>query len=221
MSAASEYAELLKLIEVSGPFLSFPIFKEVFPQGLVKDSPDLTRELRELYDEWREARAHTQGTVSPAQRECRSCTGNLPFAGERRTPGKFDDFPSRALRPIAAKATVGCATLNAAKTSGPASQTGHKGARNTSASTGPPAPSRYLNSTAQPSFHGRLWPNRPWRIPSWTSTRPTDTWCSLAMPATTPLDAPSWIAIPIPTECGAHVTTVASNGCIERLFCIL
>jgi hypothetical protein len=69
MSAASEYAELLKLIEVSGPFLSFPIFKEVFPQGLVKDSPDLTRELRELYDEWREARAHTQGTVSPAQRE--------------------------------------------------------------------------------------------------------------------------------------------------------
>ena len=38
MSAASEYAELLKLIEVSGPFISLPVFKEVFPQGLVKDS---------------------------------------------------------------------------------------------------------------------------------------------------------------------------------------
>ncbi len=57
MSAASEYAELLKLIEVSGPFLSLPVFREVFPQGLIKDAPDLTRELRELYAEWCAARA--------------------------------------------------------------------------------------------------------------------------------------------------------------------
>jgi hypothetical protein len=69
MSAASEYAELLKLIEVSGPFLSLPIFREVFPQGLIKDAPDLTRELRELYTEWRTARALIPNTVSPAQRE--------------------------------------------------------------------------------------------------------------------------------------------------------
>ncbi|MGB7546227.1 MAG: hypothetical protein WBM14_00625, partial [Terracidiphilus sp.] len=69
MSAASEYAELLKLIEVSGPFISLPVFKEVFPQGLVKDSSDLTRELRELYDEWREARKQSSGVVTPAERE--------------------------------------------------------------------------------------------------------------------------------------------------------
>ncbi len=69
MSAASEYAELLKLIEVSGPFLSLPVFREVFPQGLIKDTPDLTRELRELYTEWRGARALAPHTVSPAQRE--------------------------------------------------------------------------------------------------------------------------------------------------------
>lgn len=69
MSAASEYAELLKLIEVSGPFLSFPVFKETFPQGLVKDSPALTREMKELYEEWRVARSSSQGFVSPAQRE--------------------------------------------------------------------------------------------------------------------------------------------------------
>lgn len=69
MSAASEYAELLKLIEVSGPFISLPVFKEVFPQGLVKDSSDQTRELRELYDEWREARKQMPGVVSPAERE--------------------------------------------------------------------------------------------------------------------------------------------------------
>ena len=69
MSAASEYAELLKLIEVSGPFLSLPIFREVFPQGLIKDAPELTRELRELHTEWRAIRALAPHAVSPAQRE--------------------------------------------------------------------------------------------------------------------------------------------------------
>lgn len=69
MSAASEYAELLKLIEVSGPFISLPVFKEVFPQGLVKDLPPLTREMRELYDDWCEARDHAKSSVGPAQRE--------------------------------------------------------------------------------------------------------------------------------------------------------
>ena len=69
MSAASEYAELLKLIEVSGPFISLPVFREVFPQGLIKDAPDQTRELREVYTEWRAARALTPHAVSPAQRE--------------------------------------------------------------------------------------------------------------------------------------------------------
>jgi hypothetical protein len=69
MSAASEYAELLKLIEVSGPFLSLPVFREVFPQGLVKDAPDLTRELREIYAEWCAARALAPQSVSPVQRE--------------------------------------------------------------------------------------------------------------------------------------------------------
>jgi hypothetical protein len=69
VSAASEYAELLKLIEVSGPFISLPVFKEVFPQGLAKDSPELTRELRELYEEWRSARVTAPALVTPAQRD--------------------------------------------------------------------------------------------------------------------------------------------------------
>lgn len=69
MSAVSEYAELLKLIEVSGPFLSLPVFKETFPQGLAKDSSELTRELKELYSEWTEARLHSHSVVSPAERE--------------------------------------------------------------------------------------------------------------------------------------------------------
>ncbi len=69
MSAASEYAELLKLIEVSGPFISLPVFKEVFPQGLAKDSPELTRELRELYDDWCSARVTAPSLVTPAERD--------------------------------------------------------------------------------------------------------------------------------------------------------
>jgi hypothetical protein len=69
MSSASEYSELLKLIEVSGPFISLPVFREVFPQGLVKDSPDLTRDLRELYTEWTAARSLAPNVVSPAERE--------------------------------------------------------------------------------------------------------------------------------------------------------
>jgi methylase of polypeptide subunit release factors len=69
MSAASEYAELLKLIEVSGPFLSLPVFKEVFPQGLSKETPAVVSELRELYEEWREARTAAASLVTPAQRD--------------------------------------------------------------------------------------------------------------------------------------------------------
>ena len=37
MSIAREYAELLKLIEVTGPFISLPVYKDVFPQGVMKD----------------------------------------------------------------------------------------------------------------------------------------------------------------------------------------
>jgi len=69
MSAASEFAELLKLIEVSGPFLSLPVFKETFPQGFAKDSSDLTREIKELYSEWSVARLQAHSSVSPAERE--------------------------------------------------------------------------------------------------------------------------------------------------------
>jgi hypothetical protein len=69
MSAVSEYSELLKLIEVSGPFLSLPVFKKTFPQGLAKDSPALVREMRELYLEWCVARSSMPTLISPAQRE--------------------------------------------------------------------------------------------------------------------------------------------------------
>src|ERR1017187_4105448 len=69
MSAASEYAELLKLIEITGPFVSLPVYKEVFPQGLVKDDTTATARLRELYDEWRATPEGGTSLVSPHRRE--------------------------------------------------------------------------------------------------------------------------------------------------------
>jgi hypothetical protein len=69
MSAPREYAELLKLIEITGPFVSLPVYKEVFPQGLVKDDTAATARLREAYDEWRALPQGGTSLVSPSQRE--------------------------------------------------------------------------------------------------------------------------------------------------------
>ena len=69
MSAPQEYAELLKLVEITGPFVSLPVFKEVFPQGLVKDDTPATATLHETYDEWCDAGGDTSHLVSPRQRE--------------------------------------------------------------------------------------------------------------------------------------------------------
>lgn len=67
MSAAREYAELLKLIEITGPFISLPVYKDVFPQGLVKDDSAATAQLREAYDEWQSAREAVMSFVSPGE----------------------------------------------------------------------------------------------------------------------------------------------------------
>ena len=69
MSVATEYAELLKLIEITGPFVSFPVYKDVFPQGVVRDDTQATAALREAYDEWRDARSEMMHVVSPRQQE--------------------------------------------------------------------------------------------------------------------------------------------------------
>lgn len=69
MSAVAEYAEILKLIEISGPFVSLPVFKDVFPQGFLRDDSAVTGTLREAYDEWRVVRKDMMRRVSPRQRE--------------------------------------------------------------------------------------------------------------------------------------------------------
>ena len=52
MSILKYHAEWLSLIEISGPFLSLPILKKVFPQGLDAHDADHFRMLRQVHEEW-------------------------------------------------------------------------------------------------------------------------------------------------------------------------
>jgi len=47
--------EWLSLIDVSGPFLALPVLDRAFPQGLEPLDPQKKKDLRQAYDEWREA----------------------------------------------------------------------------------------------------------------------------------------------------------------------
>ena len=53
---------------VAGAGKRVAVFKEVFPQGRVRDDVALTASLRERYDEWRDVRANAPHIVSPALR---------------------------------------------------------------------------------------------------------------------------------------------------------
>jgi len=46
------HVDWLRLIDVSGPFLSLTVLGEAFPQGLDADDPAAARLLREGYEEW-------------------------------------------------------------------------------------------------------------------------------------------------------------------------
>jgi hypothetical protein len=52
MSIAKFHADWMNLIEKSGPFLSIPVLKKVFPQGLDAHDPEHFRLLRQVHEEW-------------------------------------------------------------------------------------------------------------------------------------------------------------------------
>jgi len=52
MSVARQHAEWLKLLDVSGPFLSLPVLQRAFPQGLEAHDPDAAAGLRQALAEW-------------------------------------------------------------------------------------------------------------------------------------------------------------------------
>jgi hypothetical protein len=53
---ARHHAEWLRLIEVSGPFLSLPVLERVFPHGLDAHEPERSAELRRLYEDWQDTK---------------------------------------------------------------------------------------------------------------------------------------------------------------------
>ncbi len=55
MSQAHDAHEWLSLIDVSGPFLAVPVLEKHFPQGLEGLDPLKKKDIRQAYDEWREA----------------------------------------------------------------------------------------------------------------------------------------------------------------------
>ena len=55
MSANTLHHDWLALIEISGPFLAVPVLTEAFPQGLEQLDGIKRKQLRQAYEEWREA----------------------------------------------------------------------------------------------------------------------------------------------------------------------
>lgn len=59
MSITRHHQDWMSLVEHSGPFLSFNLIKEIFPQGLEKLEPELWSQSKLAYTEWREAATGT------------------------------------------------------------------------------------------------------------------------------------------------------------------
>ncbi|WP_316227962.1 Eco57I restriction-modification methylase domain-containing protein [Bradyrhizobium sp. SZCCHNR3015] len=55
MSDLGHHGEWLSLLDISGPFLAEPVLEQALPQGLQGLDPVVKKEVRQAYDEWREA----------------------------------------------------------------------------------------------------------------------------------------------------------------------
>src|SRR5438128_1855594 len=53
---ARHHADWLRLMDVSGPFLSLPVLDRVFPQEMDAHDPERSAELRRLYEDWQDER---------------------------------------------------------------------------------------------------------------------------------------------------------------------
>lgn len=67
MSIARHHAEWLSLVPVSGPFLSLPVLLEEFPQGLEPHDADLSRLVRQEYENWEDSLEKHKGDPVPHQ----------------------------------------------------------------------------------------------------------------------------------------------------------
>ena len=55
MKKLNQFSELIRLLDVSGPFLAEPVLAKVFPQGLEQMDASKRKIVRLAYEEWREA----------------------------------------------------------------------------------------------------------------------------------------------------------------------
>ncbi|MBX9794208.1 MAG: ATP phosphoribosyltransferase regulatory subunit, partial [Burkholderiaceae bacterium] len=53
-SVSRQHADWLSLVEVSGPFVSLPVLKRAFPQGLDARDPVQAKALREAFEDWQD-----------------------------------------------------------------------------------------------------------------------------------------------------------------------
>lgn len=69
MRKLSAHAEWLRLVEVSGPFISMAMLDRAFPQGLEAIDTPRRQRLRSAYDEWREAVDQSDFQLTELHRE--------------------------------------------------------------------------------------------------------------------------------------------------------
>ena len=69
MRTLSTHAEWLRLVEVSGPFLSTTMLERAFPQGLEAIDTPRRQRLRSAYEEWRDAVDENDPQLAELHRE--------------------------------------------------------------------------------------------------------------------------------------------------------
>ena len=69
MRKLSTHAEWLRLVEVSGPFISTTMLERAFPQGLESIDTPRRQRLRSAYEEWRDAVDENDPQLTELHRE--------------------------------------------------------------------------------------------------------------------------------------------------------
>ena len=64
----ADHLEWMRLVEITGPFLSGPVLSEVLPQGMAADDREVRVHLQQAHEEWHTARDDTITVTRAYQR---------------------------------------------------------------------------------------------------------------------------------------------------------
>jgi len=87
VSVARQHAEWLRLVDISGPFLSVPVLKDAFPQGLDAHEPEVSRRLRDGYEDWQSDRSLHKRWVRYVLGEVLGHSDEVLLEGQAIPPG--------------------------------------------------------------------------------------------------------------------------------------